>query len=217
MRNKLMFENRNLSATLIAIASANPFVLAIIQALFHVSRFATSSNVRNVLDEQACQKGGMPMENVGLCLETLGHKQVYTVTGQAVNDVDLATWCQTIVAEFKKYEQVDSNGVVTNPAIIFSKGDFSNPNEFGQRLTVQWNDTHRLSITRSQNAVENTVDGNGLPIVRNPLGYKVSFIPNEYVARTAVIAGLKNGTYAIEEYVKLPTVASTPAPVQSIV
>jgi len=213
MRNKLMFEDRSLSATLLRIGSMNPFIASVINVLFYVSQFATSTNVRNRLTEQKCLDGGMPLENVGLVLESLGHKQIYTVSGQAVNDVDIATFCQSLIAEYKKYDVVDqTTGEVTNAQVIFQKGDFQDPNVFGQKFVIQWNGTHRLNISRTENAVENTTDGNGLPIVRNPLGFRLSFIPNEYVARTAAIS---KGV-AIPEYVKFSAVASE-QPVESLV
>lgn len=181
IRNQRMHANTTVVGGISRIAKSNPFVLAGIKALFAASKNSTTA--AEILTPESCTKQKCSPDNAGLMLETFNSASLYVASGQALDDETTNQLLVTLAAE------------LTDAEVLFRRGNLNDPKTFDFGMSVQFNETHRLRIVRSSsnvyekdsvvettNPITGEVSTKVEKVIRNPYGWKVSFIPNEYVS-----------------------------------
>jgi len=181
MRNKLMHQSKKLATGILRTAD-NPFAKNCILSLFRVSANATVG--KTLLSKESCIEQGLSLENDGLVIERYNSRIIYSSTA-GVFDIDMfAQYVQHLIQSLKKEEIIYFRGNFTDPFTIENGVETSDYD--GSKFVVQFTDTHRMVVTRRYKYRDVTKDSEtGEPIVRNPMGLDVAFIPNEYVSRYA--------------------------------
>jgi hypothetical protein len=168
VRNAKVSANPTIVGGVSRLGKTNPFVNQGIIALMCASQ--NSTHAAQILTVEDCQKQNSREENAGLMLEKFNSASLYVSSGGALDDETAHAF---FVALFEG---------LTDDEVIYRKGNPSDPKDFKCGLSVPFTTTHRLRLIRDEKNVYTTTDKNtGVVSVRNPFGWQLSFIPNEYV------------------------------------